>query len=349
MSSAQAATVDRITDIEHLETLLSEPTAQAVDALRRLDGNIMVLGVGGKMGPTLARMARRAADAAGVKRRVIAVARFSDSRLETQLMSQGVETIRADLLNESQLDSLPDTPNVIAMFGMKFGSTGQQARTWAMNCWAPGMVCRKYRKSRIVAFSTGNVYGLAPVAGGGSVETDPLNPAGDYAMSCVGRERIYEHFSRENGTPMAILRLNYANEMRYGVLVDLAQRVWAGDPVDVSMPCFNAIWQADANAAALVALGLATSPPLVVNVAGPAQLHVRHVAEEFGRLLNRPVKFTGNEGRDALLSNGQLCRRLFGDPRVSENQIVRWVADWVRRGGETLGKPTHFEVRDGKF
>jgi len=349
MQISQTATVDRIETTAHLETLLSEPTAQAIETLARLDGDLLVLGVAGKMGPTLARMARYASDLAGVKRRIIGVARFSNPNLEMQLRCHRIETIRCDLLDQAQLAALPDVANVIAMFGMKFGSTGQEARTWAINCWLPGMVCQKFRKARIIAFSTGNVYGLVPVALGGSVETDRLNGAGEYAMSCVGRERIYEHFSHGYAIPMAILRLNYANEMRYGVLVDLAQRVWAGQPVDLSMGYFNAIWQADANAAALSAFGLVASPALVVNVAGSALLSVRRVAEQFGRLLDRPVQFTGKESAEAILSSAQLSQRLFGPPRVSEDQMLRWIADWVQRGGETLGKPTHFEVRDGRF
>jgi nucleoside-diphosphate-sugar epimerase len=235
------------------------------------------------------------------------------------------------------------------MTGMKFGSTGQEARTWAMNCWLPGLVCDRFRRSRIVAFSTGNVYGLTPATRGGSVETDPLAPAGDYAMSCVGRERIFEHFSRTFQIPIVLLRLNYAVEMRYGVLVDLAQRVWAGQPVGLSMGSFNAVWQADANAAALAALAHTASPPRVLNLAGPELLSVRRVAEAFGLLFGKPVVFEGEESADALLSNGQLGHRLFGYPRVGAGQMIHWIADWVRRGGETLGKPTHFEVRDGKF
>jgi len=301
------------------------------------------------MGPTLARMAQSACDHAGVKRRIIGVARFTTPDLERQLHAHGIETIRCDLLDQAQLAALPEAANVVTMFGMKFGSTGHEARTWALNCWLPGAVCKKFCKARIVVFSTGNVYGLVPVARGGSVETDPLQGAGEYAMSCIGRERIYEHFSREHGIPMTILRLNYANEMRYGVLVDLAQRVWAGQPVDLSMGYFNAIWQGDANAAALAALGVASSPPRVVNVAGRAILSVRQVAEQLGRLLDRPVQFTGIANADALLSNAELSKQLFGPPRISEDQMVRWLADWIKRGGETLGKPTHFEVRDDRF
>jgi nucleoside-diphosphate-sugar epimerase len=339
----------RIENVEHLEELLSEPSAQAVESLAQLEGDLILLGVGGKMGPTLARMARRASDQAGVRRRVLGVARFSDPRLEAHLQAWGVETIRCDLLDSEQLARLPEAPNVIFMTGMKFGSTGQEALTWAMNCWLPGLVCQRYRSSRIVAFSTGNVYGLTPVARGGSVETDSLAPAGDYAMSCVGRERMCEYFSSACQVPLVLLRLNYANEMRYGVLVDLAQRVAAGQPIDLSMGYLNAIWQGDANAMALASFGLTAVPPRVLNLAGPEVLSVRQVAEQFGQRLDRLVTFTGTESADALLSNGQLAHGLLGYPRVGAQQMIDWIADWVRCGGPTLGKPTHFEVRDGKF
>src|SRR5262249_25037759 len=247
------------------------------------------------------------------------------------------------------LDALPDAPNVVAMAVMKFGATGQEALTWAMNSYVPGMISQRFRHCRIVAFSTGNVYGLTPVQFGGSRETDVLTPVGEYGLSCVGRERIYEHFSRTLGIPTALLRLNYANELRYGVLADLARKVWAGQPIDLSMGHFNALWQADANAMALCAFDHVASPPFVVNLAGPETLSVRRVAEEFGRLLGCTVTFTGTEGPDALLSNGGLGHRLFGYPRVSVGQMMEGLADWVRRGGADLGKPTHFEVRDGRF
>jgi nucleoside-diphosphate-sugar epimerase len=335
--------------VEQLEDLLSEPTERVVEALAGLDGDLVLLGVAGKMGPTLARMARRAFDAAGGRRRVVGVARFSSADVAERLRAHGVETVPCDLLDPAQLDRLPEAANVVFMTGMKFGATGQEALTWAMNSYLPGLVCRKYRHSRIVAFSTGNVYGLSPVALGGSVESDPLRPVGEYAMSCVGRERTFEHFSRTLGIPTALLRLNYACELRYGVLVDLAQRVLAGEPIDLTMGNLNALWQTDANAAALCAFGHAASPPFVVNVAGPELLSVRRVAEDFGRLLDRPVRFQGSEAPDALLGNGQLGHRLFGYPRVSAGQMIAWVADWLRRGGPTLGKPTHFEMRDGLF
>jgi nucleoside-diphosphate-sugar epimerase len=218
-----------------------------------------------------------------------------------------------------------------------------------MNCHLPSVVCKKYARSRIVAFSTGNVYGLAPVAGGGPVETDALNPVGEYAMSCLGRERMFEHFSRQFKTPTAIIRLNYACEMRYGVLVDLAHKVWSGAAVDLAMGYLNTIWQGDANAMTLQAFDHAASPPLPLNITGLENLSVRKVCEQFGARMKKPVKFTGVEAPTALLSNASLSRRLFGPPRVSIEQLMAWIADWVMRGGPSLGKPTHFESRDGKF
>ncbi len=339
----------RIESEEHLEDLLSTPSEGAIETLGRLDGDILLLGVGGKMGPTLARMARRASEIAGIRRRILGVSRFGAGDLEQRLQQQGIETLRCDLLDPVQLEKLPDAPNVIFMTGMKFGSAGQSALTWAMNCLVPAMVARRFRASRIVAFSTGNVYGLSPVVLGGSAETDSLQPVGEYAQSCLGRERVFEHFSRTEGTAAALLRLNYATELRYGVLVDLALRIRDGEPIDLSMGHFNAIWQADANAMALQAFAHVASPPFIVNIAGPELLSVRRVAEEFGRLLNRPVNFQNQEAPDAFLSNGQLSHRLFGYPRVGVQQQIHWIADWLDRGGPILGKPTHFEDRAGKY
>jgi len=341
--------VERIESVDQLEDLLSEPTPGVVETLAKLEGDIIVLGAAGKMGPTLARMARRASDAAGVRRRVIGVSRFSTTGEEPRLQAHGVETIRCDLLDQVALDRLPDAPNIVYMTGMKFGSTGQEALTWAMNAYLPGMVCQRYRNSRIAAFSTGNVYGLSPVAHGGARESDPLNPHGDYALSCLGRERIFEHFSRTLSIPVSMLRLNYATETRYGVLVDVAQKVLAGKPVELSVGHFNSIWQADANAMALCSLAHATSPPFVINIAGPETLSVREVAQKFSLLLDKPVMFSGIEGPDAYISNGQIGHRLYGYPRFSVEQMIYWIADWVKRGGASLGKPTHFEARDGKY
>ncbi len=340
----------QIRDVSHLDDLLSTPTEGVLETVRALDGDFVVLGAAGKMGPTLSRMIRRALDQIGQKsRRVIAISRFSSPASEPEFNLLGIETLRADLLDPQQLAALPDAPNVIYMTGMKFGSTGQEGLTWAMNTFLPGLVAQKYKSSRIAAFSTGNIYGLSPLHLGGSLETDALNPMGDYAMSCVGRERIFDHFSRTLSIPTAILRLNYAVEMRYGVLLDIALKVFCGQPVDVSMGNANVIWQGDANAISICALQHAASPPFILNIAGPEIISVRRIAEEFGQLFNRPPILTGAETTTALLNNGQLAHRLYGYPRIPVQQIIHWTADWITRGQTTHNKPTHFETRDGKF
>lgn len=343
------AELNSIRDVDHLEDLLSQPSEGTVRVLSELPGDILILGVGGKMGPTLARMARRASDLAGTKRRIIGVSRFSSTKLEEPLNSFGVETIRCDILDRAALQKLPDAPNVVYMAGMKFGSTGQESMTWAMNSFLPGIVCEKYSNSRIAAFSTGNVYGLSSVDKKGSREEDALNPVGEYAMSCLGRERMFEHFSRANGTKVSIIRLNYATEMRYGVLVDVAQKVFSGRAIPLSMGYLNAIWQGDANNMSLQTLAHAASPPFVINIAGPQVLSVRRVAEEFSTIFGKPVQFEGTEAPDALLSDAKKSHELFGAPSVPESQMISWIADWVRRGGESLAKPTHFENRAGRF
>ena len=338
-----------ILTIEQLEELLSEPAEPVVESMRRLAGDIILLGVGGKIGPSLARMARRASDLAGVARRVIGVSRFSDSNEEDRLRAHGIETFRCDLLDEAAVARLPMVPNVIYLAGLKFGSTDQAAATWAMNAYLPGVVCRKYRSSRIVAFSTGAVYGLTTVAGGGSHETDSPQPVGEYAMSCLGRERMFEYFSRAWNIPTVLIRLFYACELRYGVLVDLARKIVAGDPIDLAMGYFNIIWQGDNNAMTLLAFEQVTSPPFVVNVTGPEILSVREVSETMGRLLGKRPLFRGTELETSCLGRASKAHKLFGLPRVSAGQLMEWVADWVKRGGENLGKPTHFEVRDGRY
>jgi hypothetical protein len=331
-----------------LESALSEPTPGAIATLQKLAGDILLLGVGGKMGLSLARMARRASEAAGVSRRVIGVSRFVAGG-DATFQAHGVETIRCDLLNEDEVARLPDVQNVIFMTGKKFGSGDDMPGTWAMNTYLPAIVCRRFCRSRIVAFSTGNVYGLTSVTGGGSVETDEPLPVGEYAMSCLGRERMFEHFSRSREIPLAFVRLNYACDLRYGVLVDLARQVWSGQPVDLTMGHFNTIWQGDANAQTLQALAHVAVPPWIVNVTGPELLSVRTVCERFGRIMNRSVRFTGHESETALLSNSALAQARFGPPRVAADQLTEWVAQWIMQGGVCLGKPTHFESRSGRY
>ncbi len=339
----------KITTVEELEGHLSEPAPGVIEMMKRLDGDIIVLGAGGKMGPTLTRMAKRASDAAGVKRRVIGASIFPSERDRRALNAAGVETIDCDFLDQNQLDALPDAPNVVFMVGMKFGSVGAEALTWAINVYLPGMVAQRYAKSRIVAFSSGNVYKFVPVESGGSDENCPTEPIGDYAMSVLGRERILDHFSRTLNIPTVLIRLNYAVELRYGVLVDIAQKVWAGEPVDVANGHVNVIWQRDANAMILQAFEKASSPPYVLNVSGPEFLSVRKVAEQYGQMMGKKVSITGTESGDALLSNGSLAYSLYGKPETSVQQMMEMIADWVMRGGENIGKPTHFETRDGKF
>jgi nucleoside-diphosphate-sugar epimerase len=339
-----------IRDVTHLEEVLSEPRDYVVETVRRLDGDFIVLGAAGKMGPTLSRMIRRSLDLAGKRAtRVMAVSRFSAPDSQREFLEHGIDTIQADLLNDEHLVALPDAANVIYMAGMKFGSAGQTALTWAMNAYLPGMVCQKFHSSRIAAFSTGNVYGLVPVSSGGSVETDELNPVGEYAMSCVGRERIFEHFSRTLDVPVSIIRLNYAVEMRYGVVRDIAAKVQSGEAIDLTMGNANVIWQADASAMSIAALAHAATPPFILNVSGPETLSVRDVAEQFGRFLKRKPNFIETEAGTSLLNNSGLAHRLFGRPRVPLERVIAWTADWLERGGATFNKATHFDNRDGRF
>lgn len=338
-----------IRDETHLEELLSEPTEGAIKALQQVDGDIILLGAGGKMGPSLCRMVKRAADAAGGSRRVIAVSRFTDKALPESLQQHGIETISGDLLDEDFIASLPDCPNVIFMTGAKFGTSGDATLTWAMNVWLPSVVCRRYRTSRITAFSTGNVYPLVPIASGGSVETDDLLPIGEYANTAVGRERMFSYFCQRHGNPTSLVRLNYSVEMRYGVLVDLAKQVLAGGPIDISMGYANVIWQADANAMTIQALADASSPDFVINVSGPEIFSTRDVCLRFAELFGKQVEFVGEPAPTALLNNGSQGHTRYGAPRVTLEQLQVWIADWLQRDMPTWGKPTHFEVRDGKF
>jgi nucleoside-diphosphate-sugar epimerase len=329
--------------------LLSRPTPAVVEAMAALDGDLLILGAGGKMGPSLARLARRGSDEAGGRRRVIAVARFSEPGLAAALREHGVETIPCDLFDRAQLAELPEAPNLVYMVGQKFGTTGEEARTWAINAYLPGAVAERYSGARIAAFSTGNVYPLAPIESDGPVETDPVGPIGEYARSALARERVLEFFSRRNGTPMAILRLNYAIEPRYGVLRDIADRVRAGEPLDLAMGRVNVIWQRDANAIALRALAHCAVPPLVLNLTGRPAVPVRWVAERFGRRWGVDPVFEGVEATTALLSNAARMEALFGKPEVGVEEMISRVAEWVEQDGRSLGKPTHFSEREGRF
>jgi len=335
------------TELE-LEEALSAPTPQVVDTLARLPGDILFLGAAGKMGPTLARMAKRASAAAHVNRRVIAVSRFTSGG-EEAFTSHGVEAIRCDLLDEDQVKMLPDAANVVYMPGRKFGSTGDEGTTWAVNCYLPALVCRKFRGSKIVAFSTGNVYPLTRPDTGGPTEADALNPVGEYGMSALGRERMFGYFARSLGVPVAIIRLNYAVDLRYGVLVDLARQLIANEPIPLAMGYFNTIWQGDANAMTLRAFDHCSIPPRAFNVTGPEVLSVRKVGECLGELLGVKPRFAGAEADTALISNAAAGIAALGPLRVPTDQLIAWVADWLQHGGRVLNRPTHFEARDGRF
>lgn len=338
-----------ISTLEDLEERLSRPTREVVQTFRELEGDLLVLGVGGKMGPALARMARRAMDEAGNPAAVYGVARFSRPEIREQLQAAGIETVTCDLLDPDAVNRLPDAPNVVFMAGMKFGTTGAEALTWAMNTVVPANVAQRFRSSRIVVFSTGNVYPLVPVVQGGATEETPPAPIGEYAQSALGRERVFEYFSAPHGTPVVIYRLNYAVELRYGVILDVAQRVWEGLPVPLAMGCVNVIWQGDACTWALRSLLMAQSPPLVLNATGPETVSIRQLAHRLGELMGKTPIFEGEEPDTALLSNASKAHRLFGYPTVALDTVVQWVAHWVMAGLPTFAKPTHFEVRDGRF
>lgn len=332
--------------VDRLDDFLSTPDGSLVDDLAGLDGDILILGVAGKMGPTLARLARRAAPG----KRVIGVARFSEPGLEEELRGHGIETIRADLLDAAQVEALPRVRNVIFMAGRKFGASSSQPLTWAMNVHSPAIVASTFRDSRIVAFSTGNIYPLVDVMQQGALESTPPGPRGEYAQSCLGRERMFEYFSELHGTPGRLFRLNYAIDLRYGVLRDLADRLVAGTPIDLSlMGHVNVIWQGDANAQALRSLLNCTTPASPLNVSGPETLSVRWLAEELAARLGVEAKLAGEESRTAWLTNSAEATRLFGYPRVPVKVMLDWVADWVGRDMPSFNKPTKYEVRDGGF
>lgn len=344
-----AMSLPEVFDDESVEELLSRPTPGVKETLRRIAGDIMILGAGGKMGPTLARMVRRATDEAGQTRRVIAVARFSDTQTEDRLQQAGIETLRCDLLQREAVEHLPDAPHIIFMAGQKFGTSSSPELTWAMNTLVPAYVAERFAKSRIVAFSTGCVYPFTPVLQGGSREEDELAPPGDYANSCVGRERIFTYFSKKNQTPLALFRLNYAIDLRYGVLLDVAQKVVNSEMIDVTTGHANVIWQGDANAQAIQCLEHTAAPPFIINVTGPETISIRALAHSFGALLGREAIITGTENTTAWLNNAAKAHQLFGYPTVSLEQMIHWTAAWVKGGGKTLNKPTHFEARDGNF
>jgi nucleoside-diphosphate-sugar epimerase len=336
-------------DVAELEERLSRPDDGVVEALRRSPGDVLVLGAGGKMGPSLARMLRRAADHLGGGRRVLAASRFGDDGVERALRESGVETIRCDLLDHDAVRRLPDAANVFHLAGQKFGTSAAPAATWGANVVLPTYAVERYHGARLVVLSTGNVYPLVPSGGAGADEATPPAPVGEYAMSCLARERIVEFFSMRHGTSAVVVRLNYAVDLRYGVLVDVARKVRDGLPVDVTMGWANVIWQGDANRRIARALAHAERPPLVLNLTGLEVVSIRDAAERFGRRFGRAPYIVGREAPDALLSDARRAAALFGPPSVPLDRLVDWVGDWIERGGALLEKPTHYEERSGKF
>lgn len=338
-----------MSELELAEQELLKPSEALIADMQSLDGDIILLGVAGKMGPSMARLARQAADIAGAKRRIIGVSRFSDPSTRAELEEDGVETIAADLLNEDHLAALPDAPNVIYLAGQKFGTTGKEPFTWAMNAYLPGRVAERYQRSRIVAFSTGNVYPFSPVTHGGVAEDQPTGPVGEYGQSCLGRERIFQYFSSRYNIPTLIYRLNYAIDLRYGVLLEIAKSVSERRPIDLTTGFVNVIWQGDANEIAIRALHHCEVPAKLLNVTGPETISVKWLAEQFGSLLGKAPEFVNEPQPTALLSNASLSHQLFGYPRVTLRQMIELTAAWIQQGGKTLNKPTHFQERTGKF
>ena len=334
-----------------LEAQLGLPHPETVEELARLEGDFLVLGAGGKMGPPLCTLLDNACGAGGKRRRVWGVSRFSDPAVRDRMESAGVRTLQADLIDRAAYASLPDAGNVFFLAGMKFGASAREHLTWAMNTYVPALAAERWSGPgvRTVVFSTGNVYPFVPAETAGADEKTPPQPLGEYAMSCLGRERMFQYFSATRGSRTVIIRLNYANELRYGVLVDLAKQVLAGETIDLAMGHVNVIWQGDANNYIARALSLASSPASILNVAGPETLSVRFLAERIAALAGKTARFAGVEQPSALLSDSSRCVELFGPPKVGLDTMLAGVVDWVGRGEKTLGKPTKFQVRDGTF
>ncbi len=334
---------------EELDTLMAQPYPELVNLMRRLEGEIAILGIAGKMGFSLGATLLNAIRASGIPRKVYGVSRFSDADAVATVESLGIIPLRCDLLDRAAVGSLPRVPNVIFMAGRKFGTAGEEDLTWAMNTVVPAHVCEHFAKSRIVAFSTGCVYPLVPLTAIGCVETDRPDPVGEYGQSCLGRERTFGYFSRAHGTPVCLIRLNYALDLRYGVIHDLARTIWEGHPVNRTVNYFNGIWQGDANNQTLLALDHCSSPPAILNLTGPETVSVTATANLLGKLMDKPVIFSGEPGCTGYLNNAARAHLLFGYPRVPLACVVNWTAKWIKQGGRSLGRPTHFEVSDGKY
>lgn len=345
---AMTAHPTALPDADALDDWMSRPSDALTAFVATLRGPLVVLGAGGKMGPSLCALVRRAADAAGHALDVVAISRFSDPGARAWLEARGVRTLACDLMTDD-LRALPDAENVLYLVGLKFGTQQAPAQTWAVNTLIPARVTERYAGARVVALSSGNVYPLVPVGAGGSAEGDPLTPLGEYPNACVARERLFQYGSERHGAPGVLVRLNYATDLRYGVLVDLAQQIAAGRPVDVTMGFLNCIWQRDANDAVVRALALAETPMRPLNLTGVERLSVRRLAEALAQRMGRPVEIVGEEAPTALLSDVSQMVETLGAPATPLDAVLDWTAAWVGRGGPTLGKPTHFEVRDGQY
>lgn len=344
-----SALPEQIQTEDELDELLTRPQAKLAAAITQLRDPLLVLGASGKMGPSLCVLARRAAEMAGHKLSIVAASRFSNERARAALESQGIQTVACDFLDRSSLEPLPESANIIYLVGMKFGTQDNPALTWAVNTLIPSHVAERFPESRIVALSTGNVYPFVPPDTLGATETLPTSPVGEYANAALARERIFEHYSRIQGTMIVRLRLNYAVELRYGVLSDIAQRVWNRQPVELANGYLNCIWQGDANDMILRSVPLAASPASLFNLTAPAVLSVRDLAAQFGALMDRPPLFDGKETDTALLSNPQRLCTALGAPSMPLAKMIQWTSDWVMGGGRSFGKPTHFEVKTGQY
>lgn len=338
-----------ISTVEQLEKFMTEPSQALIEDIKKIEGDIMILGIGGKMGPTLAIKAKRAIEAAGLNKKIIGVSRFSSGDLQQHLEANGVETIAADLLNEEQLTALPEVENVIYMAGYKFGTVGNEDYTWAMNTYLPGRVAERFKNAKIVVFSSGNIYPFAPLLQANCSEDITPEPIGEYAQTTLGRERIFTHFAKKHGTPMVMYRLNYANELRYGVLLEIAKAIYEQQPLDVTMGTVNVIWQGDANEYAIRSLLHCECPPKLLNITGPENLSIRWLAKEFGKRFDKQPIFVGEEQQTALINTAAHAHKLFGYPLVTLEEMLDLVAHWVQHDGATLNKPTHFQERKGAF
>lgn len=347
--AVDTGTLPEIRSEKALDDVLSTPSEALITDLAAVDGDIMIIGASGKMGPTLSMLAQRALEAAGNGHKAIAVARFSDRDMRKRLDAAGVETIAADMQDAADLAGLPDVPNIVYMLGTKFGTTGREYQTWATNVGVSGKVAERFPESRFTVFSSGNIYPFRPLTQGGATEAVPADPVGEYAQSCLARERMFEHASVTRGTPVAIFRLNYAIDLRYGVLWDIARQVFDGEPVDITMGNVNVIWQGDANTMALRMLTRASSPPEIFNVTGPETIPLRYLVEEFGKRFGIEPRITGTEAETALLNNAAKAFGEFGYPAVPLATMIDRVAAWIESGGPSLDKPTHFQARDGRF